>query len=226
MPFPPQVEGLEHLDVRCTCEENTALGLSGLPSLRSCALQVDCGWEPTDVTITVRSLSCQDSLTSLRFVGGGAAVLRFAPGALDGLGSLHTVDLISCSLTRVPAALEVLSPTLEYLRMDHNQGLQLHDSSINVLCRLSKLKVIGVIKRHLGDEHPHASSELQELLGFVPALWDIQSVVNIGQFSSRWEAVHSVRWLAPVPKLELHGYQSESGSEEGPEEGAPGAEHA
>lgn len=86
--------------------------------------------------------------------------------------------------------------------MDYNSGLQLHDESVQRLCRLPRLKVVVFVKERLEDDRWPAA-ELRALLGFVPRCGIFESVMNIAHFPTRWEATHPVRESAPVPNLEL-----------------------
>jgi len=132
----------------------------------------------------------------------------FLPDCFAGVPALATVELSSCGLASVPAALTALAGSLTSLAMPHNGDLQLAHGDAATLLALRKLRHLDLRKSSFENALSYmASRRVVEELHFEPALWTARSLQHLVTLPDAFRAQHG-------HALDLLMYEEEESSEE------------
>ena len=189
-----------------------------LPALRRANI---VGYRRTNIThgrlvCDQDSFSETEQLESLRLQEHGTVVLM--SNCLVALTVLATLELESCGLANIPAAVIALEGSLTSLALPFNPDLQLAHSDIATLLALRKLRKLDLRKILSGSQLNGALARaVKAKLRYSPSLWSVGSLQHLLNLPNAFSARHGHALAVQVcfskgQRWDINGYSSEEGS--------------
>jgi len=188
-----------------------------LPALRRANI---VGYRRTNITrgrldCDQDSFSETEHLRSLRLQEHGTVVLM--SNCLACLTVLAKLELESCGLASIPAAVTALEDSLASLALPFNPDLQLADSDVTVLLALRKLRKLDLRKVLSGSQLNGALARaVKAKLRYSPSLWSVGSLQHLLNLPNDFSARHGHALAVQVcfskgQHWDINGYSSEEG---------------